>query len=695
MKKEHIYILKGDKFVKEPIDQQSRIELINDLCKLPGEQGLNERIFLANKEARAFEQVEVYQPDLIPYTQDWTTHWDNEKEKCYAGLLIDDFYIPGDLYWYLNYIMIPDKVKRTFAFPRIFDTDIWFFQKLELAELTYKFTATPKKRQIGVSLKLAAKILKRFWFEKGFVGKIVAYDEKYVKENWSLVENYSDHLNNKTPWYRPVIGGKLDWTQAQLLEDGTRIGLKSRLKGVTFNKNPAAVVSGKTDEIFADELGLAPNADEMLEFISPALQFGDITTGNFHGAGAVGRLKDCEPLKEWAFNPEASNFLSIPNHFASKPHEKVSLFIPEPWSYGSYMDEYGNSNVDAARKHIEAQAELEKLKSYKAYMIYRSQRPTTLEEAFAVREENIFPIDIIEPHAAKLETKYKPLVVELYESDRIRHKLGSSHPVVMDFPVTRKTNKHGAVVIEEAPLLNAPMGLYYAGVDTITPIKSGSISLQAIYIYKAAHQLNGEYQQEKFVAWYAGRAGDPDYYESYRICRDLIKYYNAKALIENNNNNFIQWMIKEKMQKYMMKRSEVAIGKDLILNSGVDRSDYGINVTRLKDYLIDLLLTYVGEEIETEFDKDGNPKKIFGIERIKDYMLCKEMLNYTPKKNVDRIDAACLALLAARNATSHGLIVTNQHQYGKSPKKSINYKRELQKSAFKQNTKISNPFHRW
>ena len=672
--------------VRVPISKEERIQLIKDLNKYPGEQNLDERIFLAQKEGIKFFSKGSYDGELAKKSTDWIKYWDKQKELCYTGLLIDrEYFLTGDVYFYLNFCVISHKDGKVQC-PDIRDTDIWLYQLIELAELQGKFTVTGKSRQLGFSLKMIAKITKRFLFEKKFSGKIIASDEKYVKSGWGDFSTFRDHIHKHTAWKRPIMGAKLDWTQGQLMQDGTTHGLESKMKGITTKNNPTAVVSGKTDEAFIDEAGISRHLLESMGFLTPAMKDGDIVYGNLHVGGAAGNLKDAEDLRELFYDPGNHNMLECPNVWDGEPDKMVGIFMPAYYSYGSCRDKFGNSLVEEAKKKLEEIGEKEKQKSFRDYMLFKSQFPVTTKDMFASREDNIFPVHIIQPYYEKLSEFYKPTAVEIYKGrEGLTHSFDTKYPILEDWPVNKNSNKHGCVVIEEAPVPNAPFGLYYAGVDTITPIKTtSSISVQSVYIFKASHQLDGEYSQEKIVAWYSGRPEDP--YEAFRITRDLIQYYNARALIENNNRNFIEWMINEKQQKYMMKRSEVPIGKDLIMNSGVDRSDYGINASRLTQYLNSLVVDYATEVIETKFDEEGKPYDVYGVERIPDKILLKEMLGFTPRKNVDRINAFSIALLAAKTSTSRGLIVTNTSN---SNKKDINYSR---RNVFSTQRRIKNTF---
>lgn len=665
------------------LTKDQRIEFLQDTIKLPGDQGLDSRVLLARQEAIRYEEHGYY-TDKVTMSRDWISYWDRQKELSHTGLLIDDLYINPDLYWYLNFILIPDKVKKDFAYPTIFDTDIWFFNLIELAELQNKFTVGVKKRQIGISLKFMAKLIKRIWFQRSFAAKVVSWDKKYVKENWVLLDNYRDELNSRTAWYRGFNpDSNLYWKQVteQTVEENGVVfkdsrGLKSIIRGITTKDNPTAPVSGKTDEVIFDESGINPNLDETMGFMEPALKFGDLITGNMHIWGAVGKLDQCKPLKKLFYNPEAHNCLALPNIWSNKPHQKVGIFIPEEYSYADCMDEFGNSNIEEAVERIEKEAEAQKKKSYKSYMIYRSQSPRSPDDAFANRSESIYPTHIIKPHKEWLEQNFTPFTATIKrEHGRITHIGGSEAPLVTEFPVTPKTDKRGAVVILEPPIKDPPFGLYYAAVDPIKPIQtSSSQSLQSIYIYKSAHEIDGEFSLDRIVAWYTGR--HDNWEKTFQTTLDLIEYYNARTAIESDQSGFIEWMIKKKKQLFMMKRSEMPILKDWVPKSKI-HEEYGWRTgsgnSTVRDRLIDLTIQYCTEVIDTTFHPEtGQPMDVYGVTRIRDIMLLEEMLAYDKGVNVDRIISFGGVLMAARSNTHRGIkVVTTNTQQGSNYKKPI------------------------
>ena len=659
------YLHKYDSVTKEltkvPITKEERIGLIESLYAFPGEMELDERINYVNTEGLKWYNKGYY----CKYTKnsrDFITYWTKQKELCYTGLLIDDkYYISGDCYFYLNFCPISFKAGGRLRPPTIRDSDIWFFQLLELSELKGKFTITLKQRQWGMTLKLLSKIIKRFWFEEGFAGKVAAIEERYVKAAWKILDMYKDHLHTYTAWKRPLDPSKmLDWQQRIKMGDGTYIGLKSELKGVVTKNNPAAVVSGKTDEIFFDEAALAKTLPKTLEYGSPALMDGDKVMGSMHMGGAAAEIKEAEGIKKLFYNPDDYNILALPNVWEKKPEQKVGIFVPAYYNFGSFTDKYGNSLIKEAKEYLKEAAEKAKKKSYAEYVTYLAQWPQTPSDSFANRDENIFPVDLCQIRKDWLENNYTPITVDLLRDNKgLTHKPQYKFPIVEEFPVGRNSYRRGAPVILEPPYPDPPFGLYYAGVDTVSPIAGiTSKSLQSIYIFKASHEIDGEFSEEKIVAWYTGRFEDP--YETYRVTKDLIQYYNARTLVENNNRNFLEWMIKEKQQRYLLRKSDVPIAKD-VMAQHTKGADYGITITpALKIHLTSLVVEYCNEIIGVTFDANGKETDLYGVSRIPDVMLLKEMTGFTPKKNCDR----CF-LKDTRISTKSGIVKiqdVNKHE---------------------------------
>ena len=647
-----------------------KAEWLRELIKLPGELKYDSRIAHAYAQATHFEDTGVY-TEMVEDTFDCDEYWDRQKELCQLGMLIDDeFYVTGDHYWYLNFIKIPDKVKGGPEFPRFQDLDAWTFQCIDLAILSKKFMVVLKARQTGFTLKFLARMLKRVWFEKGFTGKFAAYASNYISRSWNeILVPYRNHLNEHTGWYREFKKSetKFHWSQQYEYTEGGKKSLGgnlSSLNGISSQQKASAVVSGKTDELLYDEAGVSLNVAEVMALVVPALKFGNILTGYAWVVGAAGEMKESESLKKLFYAPDINNFLSFPNVWSGRPEERVGFFVPYYYSYGDCVDEWGNSDIEQAKKEFAIEAEIQKQNSYRSYAIFKAQYPSNPEDAFSIQEENIFPVEKIQEHLERLSRDYKGTVVTLINDPSkptgISHRFGSESGEITDFPVKANTDRRGALVVDEFPEENPPFGLYYVSVDPIRPVRTDtSESLQSVHVYKAAHRIDGEFTEDKLVAWYCGRHDDA--YATYEITKKIIKRWNARAAIESDQASCIEWMIKEKMGKYLMKRSDIPILKDWVPTSQI-HEEYGWRTgsgnSAVKNHLFALIIEYCNEVISTEFDTTGESREVFGVRRIKDAMLLRELLAFNPKRgNYDRIISFAAALMVARANTNRGIVV--------------------------------------
>lgn len=641
----YTYKLEDNQFIRVDFHtKEEYLDFLLEKCKIPGEYNLGEESLLFYSEATKFRQKGYY-TNKVKGSTDFKNYWDFQKELFDVGLIVGDNFICGNHYLYLNFLPITDKIKKRIDFPDLWDTDIYTFLSNEIAKEKFRFLVGTKARQKGVSTKFLVEFINRIWFKQGQSCKFLAFDKAYINKSWTeILENYRNFLNTHTAFYRGFLPDKLgDWKQAvEIKEEGRKryVGTMSTLVGVTFKENPAKAVGGNLSYAFADEIGVAPNFDKVMQYLIPALKAGSILTGHFVAMGSVGELKDCEPLKAICYAPESYQVLDFPNIFEDRPTERIAFFIPANWSFFGFIDKYGNSDTEGAKQFILNEREEKKKLSPRDYQLAISQNPLTLAEAFGSREENPFPTEIIQPFYEKLIRSYEPMRVTLVEENgKITHKFGSDAPPVIDLPVKKDTDKRGCVLMYEPPLYETPpIGLYYAACDPVTQIKTvTSDSLQSFYVYRADFYQDETLVPGELVAWYCGRYDRVD--DTYEICRKLMKYYNARTMIESDKDGFIRWLIGKGENFLMMKRSEYPRLQEILPNSQVFE-DYGIrkgSSSTFRDHLIESIVRYVSEEISVNYDKEGNAVPVYGVERIRDHMLLKEMLEFNYRGNFDRI----------------------------------------------------------
>lgn len=605
--------------------------------------------------------------DYVKNTKQYNDLWVSEGRKCKKGVIFDDFYVTGYFYDYLNYTVIYDKVKNSIAFPEVWDSDYHYFLYIELAITYGKNIICNKRRQWGWSLKTVSMFKNDFIFDRGTVNKIITKEEPQLKAAWEMFEIALNFSNTNTGWYRQIQGSGYERSQTYDGKEGNKKIRKGRatiIKGVMTKMSPTRTVSGAVNKAWFEESGVNDTLDLSYEYVSPAIKQGGVATGVVIVGGSVGQLKNCEPLRRYTYAPEENGFLGVADLVDKE--KLVSFFVPQRWNYIHEIrdeedpeiilhvercyDEDGNSNVPRALELINQEDQKQQQKSPIDYALWKSQNPETLDDLYGARESNIFPVHIINPHYNYLMSEYKDVTVELEDTlTGVDHKLING--IIADFPVTKTSNKDGCVVIYKFPK-STKFGLHVAGVDPVSNIRrnKNQESLMSCYIYQLAHEFEGEFIQGEIVASYTGRFEDPE--KTYRTILNLIKMYNARTVIENDNKGFIDWMVYNNQQVYMVRRSEIPILRELIPNSSIS-DDYGIRMgsgiqDKVKKYCFEKLIEYltarIGDE-EIVIAGEKVIKTIHGVKRIKDRMLLKEMLNYNETLNVDRIIAASIAIM--------------------------------------------------
>lgn len=661
---------------REFLTQRDFLSFVESKWKLPGQYNLK-RTDLWRQPAISFQKDKQY-VNFHEQSEDYKNWWKFEKRKTKHGVIFnigtDEFYVTGDYYWFLNFTPIPDKVKGRNEFAEVWDGH-YHMSLYDLRAILYNLNgAKCKARQKGVSLYETACLERGVWFIKNYVGKMLGYEEDFVNEkgSWKFLVGYRNHLNEHTPWYRNFEPDEsMNWEQKQTVLEGDVYqkkvfrGLRSKLIAATTKKNPAKAVGGAISRLWCEESGIAPNLDKVLEYAEAATKMGGVKTGYISLGGAVGELKDCKPLEEIAFNPEAHGFLGVDDVFSDNPQGKICFFFPDYWNYITSdpdkgivrcYDEDGNSNIELAKEYLKKEEEVQRKKGEDKYRLWKSQHPWNLQDAFAMREENPFPVDLIKEHQTLLVQTYKPLTVELKkEKDKLKHHFIEGFPV-RTLKVDPNKDNRGCIEIYELPVTNPPWGLYYAGVDPISAKNtSTSKSLMSVTIYKAIHYVGDKLVMDYPVAQYTGR--HPKWEDTYRISLDLIKFYNARTCVENNITSFIEWCIKEGESKWLMRRKEVTMVNEFVPQSTI-RDEIGVRMEgELKKKALTFVESYLDEIIGTEFEEDGTPHYIYGVSRIKDVMLLEEFLKFNPRLNMDRFVSFCMALMAARSNTNRNIIV--------------------------------------
>ena len=645
-------------------------EFVLPLFKEPGKYNFDETSFEFNAQARKYNTKEYFCP-FPEGSKDFIDYWDHEKAKCRQGVLFktkkEMWYLPREYYMWINFLPINDKVKKKFAFPEVWDGQYHMALYELLSELHWKHCSVLKKRQFGSSYFHMAKVINLVWFEETPIIKIGASLKDYINEkgSWKFLDEYKSFLDTNTAWYRPMNPGKVFMWQQQIEDvdiDGrpSKVGLKGTVQGVTFDRDATTGVGGACRFFFHEEAGVAPKMDDTVEYLLPAMEAGDITTGLFVAAGTVGDLDACEPLKHMTMYPEVNSIYAVETNLLDEKGTvgKSGLFIPEQWSMPPYIDKFGNSQVEQALKALDEKfAQWKKDLTPEKYQLRISQRPRNIAEAFAYRKVSLFPQNLVAAQVRRIEEKeYHYQFYDLHRDEKNEIIMTATNKLpISEFPITKNTeDKTGSIVIWEKPDVNASWGTYYASIDPVSEGKTTtSESLCSIYVYKNPVEVtrtDGQttetfIERDKIVAAWCGRFDDIN--KTHERLELIIELYKAWTIVENNISLFIQYMISRHKQKYLVPKDQIMFLKDLNSNRNVFQ-DYGWKNTGtlFKAHLLSYLIEFLKEELDVETTEDGTIVKTkYGIERVPDLMAMEEMKAYDGSINVDRL-IALAALIA-------------------------------------------------
>ena len=640
-------------------------EFCRGLFKEPGQYEFDEASKLFNEQARLFNKNGVY-CTAPSGTKDFIKYWDAEKEKCRKGVIYKsgtkNWYITRDYYMWLNFLPIFNKETQRYGFADIRDAQYHMALYEMLAELDYKHCAILKKRQIASSYFHCGKLINQIWFEEGVTLKMGASLKDYINEkgSWKFLNEYESFLNKHTAWYRPMNPNKTMFWQQKIeivnfvggQKRKTEIGLKGVIQAMSFEKSPTTGVGGPTKYFFHEEAGIAPKMNQTYEYLRPALRSGMITTGTFIAAGSVGDLSQCDPLRKLIMHPEANDIYAVPSDLIDDKGTlgTTGLFIPEQWSMPPFVDKYGNSQVKEALEALDEQfAKWKKELDPQEYQLRISQHPRNIKEAFDYRTVSLFPGHLVTAQMQRIEEKeypYEFLDIHRDAKGEIEVEVTNKLPI-REFPITKNTeDKTGVLIVWERPEKDAEFGTYYASVDPVGEGKTTtSESLCSIYVYKRPVEVtrnNGSEIQtfiepDKIVAAWCGRFDDIN--KTHERLELIIEWYNAWTIVENNISQFINYMIYRKKQKYLVPRSQILFLKDIGANANVYQ-DYGWRNTGtlFKSHMLSYAIEFLKEELDAEVKTDGTIVRTqYGVERIPDPMLLKEMMAYRDGVNVDRL----------------------------------------------------------
>ena len=606
-------------------------------------------------------------PGSVEYDAFYAFH----EELCKNGCMMGDTYINPFLYWHLNawhteIDVIDDygRIAQKYANPSLRDNEWIVSSEIDRAQKEKKGLVILGIRRFAKSVLEASYVSHGATFDENSQNIIAGLNAADIKLITDKIDKGLNYLPEAWKWQRVEDNWKNQVTLGIKTRGGERIPFSQILiRNLDEGNNEEAIAGTKPRRLIIDEIGkgnfLRGFQAAVPGFTTP---FGWGCSPILTGTG--GDMKKFMDAKSLMFDVGNYNFLEYNN---AKDEKRIhGLFISHKFrmeakyesSLGAYLDLPKKSDLHNVKMMVSDEElatkitndNLERLKKAGDRLAYLKEKmyyPQEVDDIFLNEDSNIFDIEGAKRQKARLlanERTGTPVV--LYDDgDGIKHEFTDKMPIT-NFPLKNTDHKDAPIVIYEFPIEAPPYGLYVAGVDPYRQGKAAySTSLGAVYIYKRMHAISGEKYQDMFVASYCARPDKKETWEEQ--ARLLIKYYNARALCENDELSFIDYMISKNDAHYLEKQPEWL--KEVVPNTTV-RRDYGIHrsAEKIRDFLHGCLKKYTEQTLLVEKNEAGeiiNEKK--GMVKIFDPVLLEEMIQYNEDGNFDRIIAAELAVALA------------------------------------------------
>lgn len=604
-------------------------------------------------------------------SEEYKAFFNFHRELCMNGAMMDGQYINPFLYWHLNIwhteVDILDeygRINQKYANPLLRDNEWLVTNEIDRAQKEKKGLVILGIRRFAKSVLEASYIGHGATFDENSQNIIAGLNAPDIKLITDKIDKGLNFIPEAWRWQRVEDNWKNQVTLGIKTKAGERIPFSQILiRNLDEGNNEEAIAGTKPRRLIIDEIGKGSFL-RGLQAATPGFTtpFGWGCSPILTGTG--GDMKKFMDAKSLMFDVENFNFLE---YQSAKDEKKVhGLFISHKYrmeakeqsTLGAFLDAPKDSSLHEVSMMVSNEElatkitndNLDKLKKAGdrvAYLKEKMYYPQEVDDIFLNEDTNIFDIEAAKRQKFRLSQQERTgTPVLLYDDGQgVRHEFTDKLPIT-NFPLKNTDLKDAPVVIYEFPVEAPPYGLYVAGIDPYRQGKSAySSSLGSVYIYKRMHSISGEKYQDMFVASYCARPDKKETWEEQ--ARMLIKYYNARALCENDEISFIDYMISKGDAHYLERQPDWL--KEIVPNTTV-RRDYGIHRSseKIRDFLHGALKKYTEEVMHVEKDDEGNViSETKGMSKIFDPVLLEEMIQYNEEGNFDRIIAAELAIALA------------------------------------------------
>jgi len=417
---------------------------------------------------------------------------------------------------------------------------------------------------------------------------------------------------------------------------------KSLLHHRTFNDDPLAANGTRPNRAFLEEVGFMSNIIEAwaaIEATQASSQFKNLViyglgTGGLTTAGAA---LHCQEIY---YNPELYNCVAFEDIYENRG--QIGYFLPAYMTLNEFKKgpnlitdiplakTYVEDKIEAARKSGNS-------KTLQATII---NSPLVPSEIFMTMNDNFFPTIDLKECLAELETNNK-LLDSSYKAEFTINSQGQAKWVfskkypIRNFPLRKGDVTDSCVEIFEQPKRDGNgdivYGRYIAGTDPVDD--DGGDARNSLQCTWVMDSWTG-----KLVAEYTARTQFAENY--YETARRLLMYYNAQDNYEQNKKGFYAHF-KNKNSLYLLAETpEILRDQEMTKIAKIGNKKFGTNANdKINLYGRQLILKWLSEQAY------GEEEGVLNMHMIRSVALLKELINWSPQINADRISALGMLMI--------------------------------------------------
>lgn len=596
-----------------------------------------------------------------------------ERRRCRDGYIReeDGEWMPGYLYWYLNYTIIKktarDSSTGVFSqiegFPEFWEGSYNRFHYLDQARKAHQHGIELARRGAGKSYSLASMMSHNLILgENSFSNKrvttiLTAYTKEYLSEKDGTLSKFVpivDFVARSTEFPRLLLKNSpsdMTWISGYKDANGNSHGSLNSVMGLSI-KDDEAKIRGKRGFIFFEEMGSFKSLLATYDNIRDSVKDGENVFSLIYLVGTAGdEDSDFTGAKTLLCNPDGYDVYSVKNvyDFLGKGSQKFGYFFPSYISRSGCISTDGNSDVVAALKSVLTNRYKVKHSADPSSLVsVVAQMPITPSEAIIRVKSSFFPVTALQERLQQLESNprsydsvYTGEVVNVGGTVEFR---ATDDVPIHDWPIRSKPA--GAVEIWDLPKKGREGAVqdsrYIIGVDpTVNDSAQDSDSLFCCLVF--------DLYTDKLVAEFTGRK--PLVEDNYDVVYNLAKFYSATVMYESNRkglyayfaNKHALWMLAD-CPDYLRARQLVKYSMFGSAIKGISVNEYinSFAADRIKEWLVKTT------QVTKKTDDPENPEEQIEVPNIFTIMspgLLKELIGYGPDTNTDRVSALAQVML--------------------------------------------------